>query len=597
MKGYLYMKKLVSVLVTLSLIASQSIISFGADSVDIKGIEGEEAIIFLSEKGIITGSTDGLYHPDKTLTRAEACAIIIRAVNPKDLNLYGNEAITVSLFDDLSGYSWASSYINYAVLHGITKGTGGKSFSPGRNVTSAELITFVLRAAGHSDDDFQGPWPENYLQQAVKLGILTEEGLFDLPVYATKEFAAEVVYKAFPFIENVELARVENPFNTVEAEEPGNSSLQFTGSEIKLSLSNLMDIAMTSGTAIKKAENNLRANKGKTKGYYESQGNLDKLMDRIKDAKAALPTAGAEKKIALEAFLWSTDSPSKAQMEMAETAAAFAKSQGDKNFEAEVNLIKRTVIQDYFQLTGLKENVRISKNNMEIQKQLYDVAKKKYALGVASKLDVLKAETGFAQAKSDYERADTGYNVACMNFNISYGFPLMQSVNLTDSLEEAKKSDVTLSEAIKRALKNRNEIAFAEFYKTSAALNFIEVKSNVGKGASSYIAAESNVFSAENDAKLAPLQVEMDIRAKYLDMLQKEVALEASNLAKNNGMETYRLAKLQYDAGIISITDVQQAQVASYAAQLAYVDSLLSYNLSILDYEQAMTSGTFSAPL
>lgn len=592
------MKKLVSVLVTLSLIASQSIISFGADSVDIKGIEGEEAIIFLSEKGIITGSTDGLYHPDKTLTRAEACAIIIRAVNPKDLNLYGNEAITVSLFDDLSGYFWASSYINYAVLHGITKGTGGKSFSPGRNVTSAELIAFVLRAAGHSDDDFQGPWPENYLQQAVKLGILTEGDIFDLPVYATKEFAAEVVYKAFSLIENIELARVENPFNTVEAEEPGNSSLQFTGSEIKLSLSNLMDIAMTSGTAIKKAENNLRANKGKTKGYYESQGNLDKLMDRIKDAKAALSTAvGAEKRIALEAFLWSTDSPSKTQMKMAETAANFAESQSSKNFEAEINLIKRTVIQDYFQLTGLKENVRISKDNTEIQKQLYDVAKKKYALGVASKLDVLKAETGFAAAKSDYERADTGYNVACMNFNISYGFPLMQSVILTDSLEKMKKSDVTLSEAIKRALKNRNEIAFAEFYKTSVALNFIEVKSNVGKGASLYIAAESNVFSAENDAKLAPLQVEMDIRAKYLDMLQKEVALEAANLAKNNGMETYRLAKLQYDAGIISITDVQQAQVASYAAQLAYVDSLLSYNLSILDYEQAMTSGTFSAPL
>ena len=89
----------------------------------------------------------------------------------------------------------------------------------------------------------------------------------------------------------------------------------------------------------------------------------------------------------------------------------------------------------------------------------------------------------------------------------------------------------------------------------------------------------------------------MDIRAKYLDMLQKKGALEASALAKNNGTEAYRLAKLQYDAGIISITEVQLAQIASYTAQLAYVESLLSYNLSILDYEQAMTSGTFSAPL
>ncbi|MFA5637691.1 MAG: TolC family protein [Anaerovoracaceae bacterium] len=591
------MKKLVSVLAAVSLIVSQSIVSFGADLGDIKGVEGEKAIIFLSEKGIVTGSEDELYHPEKNLTRAEACAIIIRAVNPKDLNFYGSETVTESLFDDLSGYTWSSSYINYAVLHGITKGTGWKSFSPGRNVTSAELITFVLRAAGHTDDDFQEPWPENYLQQAVKLGILTGEDISDLPVYASKGFAAEVVYRAFSFIENIELARVENPFNTVEAEDPGVSSLIFTGNEIEISLSNLMDIAMTSGTAIKKAENNLRANKGKTKGYYESQGNLDNLMNQIKDAKTALSTAVGAEKIALEAFLWSADSPSKTQMKMVEEATNFAESQTDKNYEAEVNLIRRAVIQDYFQLAGQKEGVRISKDNMEIQKQLYDVAKKKYALGVASKLDVLKAETGFAQAKSDYEKAETGYIVACMNFNISYGFPLMQSVILTDSLEEAKKSDVTLSEAIKRALENRNEIAFAEFYKTSATLNFTQVKSRIGKGASSYIAAESNVFSAENDAKLAPLQVEMDIRAKYLDMLQKKGALEASALAKNNGTEAYRLAKLQYDAGIISITEVQLAQIASYTAQLAYVESLLAYNLSILDYEQAMTSGTFSAPL
>ena len=42
------------------------------------GSEFSEAITMLSDLGIIQGKTDGKYHPEETITRAEACALIAR---------------------------------------------------------------------------------------------------------------------------------------------------------------------------------------------------------------------------------------------------------------------------------------------------------------------------------------------------------------------------------------------------------------------------------------------------------------------------------------------------------------------------------------
>ena len=82
-----------------------------------------------------------------------------------------------------------------------------------------------------------------------------------------------------------------------------------------------------------------------------------------------------------------------------------------------------------------------------------------------------------------------------------------------------------------------------------------------------------------------------------MDMVQKSSALDSARLNRDNSKETYRLAKLQYDAGLITITEVQQAQILSYTGELSYIAAVLAYNLAVLDYQQAMTVGTFSAPL
>ena len=74
------------------------------------GTEFSEAITMLSDLGIIQGKTDGKYHPEETITRAEACALIARLLtgDPNVSNFGGAQNIT-----DVVKGSWQESAVGY----------------------------------------------------------------------------------------------------------------------------------------------------------------------------------------------------------------------------------------------------------------------------------------------------------------------------------------------------------------------------------------------------------------------------------------------------------------------------------------------------
>ena len=191
MKKHIFKTLVFALILTLIFTTSGFALTFD----DVEGEPYEEAVDMLTEIGAITGDTDGLYHPMDNLTRAQACAIIIRTINPSDAELYGTatQKVPDSGFTDMAGYTWAAPYINYAVAHDITNGVGQGKFAPGATVKTTELITFTLRAMGHTDKTLQGVWPDNYMAKAKALNLL--KGLqADLPLYATKWMTAQAVF-------------------------------------------------------------------------------------------------------------------------------------------------------------------------------------------------------------------------------------------------------------------------------------------------------------------------------------------------------------------------------------------------------------------
>lgn len=175
--------------------------AFAAVPQDVTGKDYEAAVQALMDIGAITGDTDGLFHPEDSLTRAQACSIVIKTIDPPAAEIFGTatQFVPQSGFTDLGGYGWAAPYINYASNNGIAKGVGHDKFAPGSPVTPDQMVTFVLRAAGYTDAGLGGTWPDNYKAKAIELGLY--EGLpATLPVNATKWMAARLTYNAMDLI-------------------------------------------------------------------------------------------------------------------------------------------------------------------------------------------------------------------------------------------------------------------------------------------------------------------------------------------------------------------------------------------------------------
>jgi hypothetical protein len=129
---------------------------------DIADNANAEAIQVAYDLGIVTGTPEGAYEPDKAVNRAEFAALITRALAIPDsaLSSYGT-----TTFKDTSGYGWAVPYLAILQQRGIMKGDGYGNAMPGRTITPNEAVTMVLRAIGYTDNAsvLVGQWPANYV--------------------------------------------------------------------------------------------------------------------------------------------------------------------------------------------------------------------------------------------------------------------------------------------------------------------------------------------------------------------------------------------------------------------------------------------------
>lgn len=75
-----------------------------------------------------------------------------------------NTASSSVSFSDVAPSDWFYETVNWAVSEKITNGTGNGAFSPDRNCTKAEIITFLWRAAGMPEPAYVG---NNYTNPAI----------------------------------------------------------------------------------------------------------------------------------------------------------------------------------------------------------------------------------------------------------------------------------------------------------------------------------------------------------------------------------------------------------------------------------------------
>ena len=85
---------------------------------------------------------DGTFAPEKTMTRAEYAAIVVRALG------LAPDAAGAAAFTDVPAGSWFASFVGTACKYGIVNGRGGGIFDPQGTITRQEAAVMTVRAAG-----------------------------------------------------------------------------------------------------------------------------------------------------------------------------------------------------------------------------------------------------------------------------------------------------------------------------------------------------------------------------------------------------------------------------------------------------------------
>ncbi|QKS72696.1 S-layer homology domain-containing protein [Paenalkalicoccus suaedae] len=105
----------------------------------VAGRDNVSAIAAVNEAGIMSGVGNGLFHPNRVVTRAELAATLSKA-----FGIHDRAAFTVT-FTDVDASNWAYSSIRAMAGNKFIGGYEDNTFRPGNDVTKAEAASMLFR--------------------------------------------------------------------------------------------------------------------------------------------------------------------------------------------------------------------------------------------------------------------------------------------------------------------------------------------------------------------------------------------------------------------------------------------------------------------
>lgn len=95
----------------------------------------------LASRLIVQGTGENVFAPDRSITRAEFTAVLLRG-----LGLHSPRSTEAASFTDVKTGSWYEDEVQTAVSYGLISGYADDSFRPNYEISRAEALTIVSRA-------------------------------------------------------------------------------------------------------------------------------------------------------------------------------------------------------------------------------------------------------------------------------------------------------------------------------------------------------------------------------------------------------------------------------------------------------------------
>ncbi len=292
-----------------------------------------------------------------------------------------------------------------------------------------------------------------------------------------------------------------------------------------------------------------------------------------------------------------------------------------------------TVTASYFTVMQRQAIVALDQSDLQYQKTLVDVAKAKEHAGVAAGVDVLKAQVAQAKSASTLvgAQADVQNGIESLaqtigaSIDTQFDFPKEIASPALPGGTEAKLETVAMQtrpdvKAAQQSLaaaqatrKGWNRELFPQvqigaafgnqfsptsqgfvlgpdgqpvavprqgspgFWTLSATSTFTLPFVDYGQRHSERVSDEAAVASAQVALEQATTQVQIDVRQSYRAAQTAQAQLAFARDEARLGAESARVSQLQYQHGLIALSDVLQTQQQSVTAQSDFVSARVAY--------------------
>ena len=97
-----------------------------------------KAVLWANAQGITSGTSEGAFSPNATVTRAQTVTFLWR--------MEGRPPVGAdNPFQDVEAGHYYTKPVLWASQNGITAGTSATAFSPAKHCTRAQIVTFLWR--------------------------------------------------------------------------------------------------------------------------------------------------------------------------------------------------------------------------------------------------------------------------------------------------------------------------------------------------------------------------------------------------------------------------------------------------------------------
>ena len=293
------------------------------------------------------------------------------------------------------------------------------------------------------------------------------------------------------------------------------------------------------------------------------------------------------------------------------------------NFEEKLarQQVITAAVMAYLDELQAQEQLMAVKEDLRLAQQLSTLAEHQLGVGVVTNLDVIRARTRLAQQKAREQESIQRVNTAFLNLKRVTGLPLDSDLLLTDSLRFFEEKNLSVTDAIEKAIKDRFEMSIADSkVKLSEAVrerlpkvgmygdygqSAVEPNKYAHKAAQISVNMTLPIFEGgriEGDIRQQrsqwnqaltmrddmQTQVQEDVRLALQTLDTATQQVKASNEALMLASQELVLAKDQYVNGVGNNIAVSDAQATLENSRQSYVSALAQYHMARINYYSAI---------